>query len=699
MKTTTTAQLLSLNVKSVASAIELSELQLDALHQEQLQLEIKYSRKVFKNKVSKFVSSIDISSLDELFMDYIGKLASISDDKIKPELRASHCGLLAGNKNTKAKWFKELFTLVLTEKYTSKSYIDLDHIALQLGRNLANKEHRGDTSVMLSLGLNIVYFFNHIGLCKIDYILNKENHRINRITTHIDSAELDSDGKHVRANAPMLVKPLPYSPLNINGGYILDRGLMLNGKEVVHSTDVYTAVNYLQETPYRLRNEPELLSKWFSTERFYTDTLVELKKEKHKVLNDFDTYLGRDIYFPIGADHRGRLYSKSTYINYQGDEYQKSLLEFADKVILTDEDMDELRVAISNEIYTDKCTREEAINWFNMNQHSMQALVGKSVAGKILYKDYIRAMQGLPVGTIVHQDMTNSGLGIYSLLGRDELGASLTNIKAIVEDGKVKLADAYDTLAKALNHVLNITNLNRSTVKKAFMVFLYGSGKALLKSGDIEDTRYKTLLDAINAEITIQIDIDQAWEAFSKAMESIAPAAIKLMKLIYMFKDDSCEYQWNTQDGFVIKKTVMDKSGENNGTLYKGFALTPDGKNHSGTVKVLEKLTSAKYDKSLAPDVVHGDDASIVRAVARKCKARNIPLCTIHDSFGTRPNDCKALRGIVREVAVEMLQANLLEGTLMQINYEKYLIAKEKGLFIKGNLTAQDILESENIVR
>lgn len=699
MKTTTTSQLLNLNIKSVASAIELNEVQLDALHQEQLQLEIKYSRKVFKNKVSKFVSSIDTSSLDELFIDYIGKLASISDDKIKPELRASHCSLLVGNKNTKSKWFKELFTLLLIEKYTSKSYIDLDHIALQLGRNLANKEHRGDTSVMLSLGLNVVYFFNHIGLCKIDYILNKDNHRINRITTHIDSTELEYDGKHVRANAPMLVKPLPYSPLQTNGGYILDRGLMLNGKEIVHSTDVYTAVNYLQEVPYRLRNEPEILSKWFSTERFYTDTLVELKKEKHKVLNDFDTYLGRDIYFPIGADHRGRLYSKSTYINYQGDEYQKSMLEFADKVVLSDEDIDELKVAISNEVYTDKCTREQAINWFNMNQDNIEALVSKSIAGSVLYKDYVKAMNGEAVGTIVHQDMTNSGLGIYSILGKDELGASLTNIKTLIEDGKIKLADAYGTLAKSLNNVLNITNLTRHTVKKAFMVFLYGSGKALLKSTDIDDDRYTNLLDAINAEIAIKIDVDQAWLAFSKAMESIAPAAIKLMQLIYMFKDDSCEYQWNTQDGFVIKKTVMDKSGENNGTLYKGFALTPDGKNHSGTVKVLEKLTSAKYDKSLAPDVIHGDDASIVRAVARKCKARNIPLCTIHDSFGTRPNDCKALREIVREVVAEMLQANLLEGTLMQINYAKYLIAKEKGLFIKGNLSVQDILSSENIVR
>ena len=699
MKTTTTSQLLNLNVKSVASAIELSELQLDAIHQEQLQLEIKYSRKVFKNKVSKFVSSIDTSSLDELFIDYIGKLANISDDKISPELRATHCSLLAGNKNTKTKWFKELFTLLLTEKYTSKSYIDLDHIALQVGRNLANKEYRGDTSIMLSLGLNVVYFFNHIGLCKVDYILNKENHRINRISTHIDNSELENDGKHVRANAPMLVKPLPYSALNPNGGYILDRGLMLNGKEVVHSTEVYTAVNYLQETAYRLRNEPEIISKWFSTERFYTDTLVELKKEKYKVLNDFDTYLGRDIYFPIGADHRGRLYSKSTYINYQGDEYQKSLLEFADKAVLTDEDIDEIRVAISNEVYTDKCTREEAINWFNENQDNMIKLVSKSIAGSVLYKDYVRAIKGEAVGTIVHQDMTNSGLGIYSILGRDDLGASLTNIKTIIKDGKVVLADAYGTLADALNKVLNISNLNRSTVKKAFMVFLYGSGKALLKSTDIEDTRYKTLLDAINSEITIKIDIDQAWEAFSKAMESIAPAAIKLMKLIYMFKDDSCEYQWNTQDGFVIKKTVMDKSGENNGTSYKGFALTPDGKNHSGTVKVLEKLTSAKYDKSLAPDVVHGDDASIVRAVARKCKVRNIPLCTIHDSFGTRPDKCKELRVVVREVVAEMLHANLLEGTLMQINYAKYLIAKEKGLFIKGNLTVQDILESENIVR
>ena len=154
-----------------------------------------------------------------------------------------------------------------------------------------------------------------------------------------------------------------------------------------------------------------------------------------------------------------------------------------------------------------------------MNQDKLELSTPLS---QVYYQDYLQAKAGRPVGSILHQDMTNSGLGIYSLLGKDEKGALLTNLKNIG-----KLADAYKALADALNKVLGITNLNRSTVKKAFMVFLYGSGKALLTSEDIDDERYKHLLQAIEIGLGTTIEIDKVWVKFQEAMFEIAPAAIK----------------------------------------------------------------------------------------------------------------------------------------------------------------------------
>lgn len=677
----------SIDPKNITSIAPFMNVMLDDKVVQQLELELTQSYKLFKNKVKKFVSNeIQINNLEQVFQEYITALENQED---KSNHTAYHIGFMTTNKNTKQKWLQVALTELLAQELTTSRYVELNHIAYLVGKTLINKQHNGDAVIALSLGANILEFFRSINLVVKSYQVNQEKHRIASIKVNGKVIKIPSNlqqaANSIRANSPMLVKPLTHSPLS-EGGQLLRRCVMLNNAKLDHGMKFYDAVNYLNSQVLHIRTNNDIINQWFMTERFYSDTLTELKQEKTKVLNDLDLFSKDRFYISYEADSRGRLYSTSNYINPQGDSFQKSMF-VGEPEVLTQDGLNALKVSVVNEVYSDKITREDALVWFDLNEGNLQLTTPLS---KVYYQDYLQAKAGRPVGSILHQDMTNSGLGIYSLLGKDEKGALLTNLKNIG-----KLADAYKALADALNKVLGITNLNRHTVKKAFMVFLYGSGKALLTSEDIDDERYKHLLQAIEIGLGTTIDIDKVWVKFQEAMFEIAPAAIKLMELIYKFKKEDSHYKWVMKDGFIVDIQVMNKQA----VEHKGYSISLDGKTHSHIIHTIEELKDNKYDKSLAPHVIHSIDAYILREIARRCAKLGLPLYTIHDSFGTTPNYYFELNRIIREVLADVLEMDLLEDILSQMDSAKLQLAINRGMLPKGELTREDILSAVNALR
>lgn len=677
----------SIDPKNITSIAPFMNVMLDDKVVAQLELELAQSYKLFKNKVKRFITdNVIISNLEEVFQEYITALENQED---KSKHTAYHIGLMTTNKNTKHKWLVVALTELLAQELTASRYVELNHIAYAVGKTLINKQHNGDVAIALSLGANILEFLRSINLVVKSYQVNQESHRIASIKINTNVIKIPNSlqqaANSIRANSPMLVKPLKHSPLS-EGGQLLRRCVMLNNAKLDHGMKFYDAVNYLNSQALNIRTNNNIINQWFMAKRFYSDALTELKQEKTKVLNDIERFSKDRFYISYEADTRGRLYSTSNYLNPQGDSYQKSMF-IGEPEVLTEDGINALKISIVNEVYSDKITREDALVWFDLNEGNLQLTTPLS---QVYYQDYLAAKAGRPVGSILHQDMTNSGLGIYSLLGKDEKGALLTNLKNIG-----KLADAYKALADALNKVLGITNLNRHTVKKAFMVFLYGSGKALLTSEDIDDERYKHLLQAIEIGLGTTIDIDKVWVKFQEAMFEIAPAAIQLMKLIYKFKKEDSHYRWVMKDGFICDIQVMNKTA----IEHKGFSISIDGKTHTHSIHTIEKLLDNKYDKSLAPHIIHSIDAYILREIARRCAKLGIPLYTIHDSFGTTPNYYFELNRIIREVLADVLEMDLLEDILSQMDSAKLQLAINRGMLPKGELTREDILSAVNAVR
>lgn len=249
------------------------------------------------------------------------------------------------------------------------------------------------------------------------------------------------------------------------------------------------------------------------------------------------------------------------------------------------------------------------------------------------------------------------------------------------------IADAYKALADALNTATGTETFNRSNVKNAFMTYLYGSmvKNTLYKISDPKNGVTAGIAEFFPADWSE----DKMWNTFEGSMLTIAPAAVKLMNLIYSYNVDQTKFCWTMPDGFRVETTSTSTE------TVKGYFMDHSGKTHEGTCEVkLEEYN--KFSRALAPNIIHSVDAYFGREVIKRCY---FDVSFIHDSFGCHPNHALELQQIVREVAAMILESDLLIDILTQISPEQTAYNVRKGKLSKGDLSVDDVLSSEYIVR
>lgn len=602
---------------------------------------------------------------------------------------------------------------LMYENLVTKSYLDRNVLAYKIGQKIVDvKSTVGKetnlVSYTLSLGLTVLH------LCSINHFISYEMRtrldnkaissiRVNNKLYGDDVKELEAMALDIRANRFMIIRPLSHSGNKVGGSLGAPSTMLKSGLKQPDIANV--AINKLQEVAYTVRTSynNHLMELYSTSDKWYNEKGIFQAKEWKKFISDYKLASEAEaVYFPFGYDDRGRMYDRSGYIKIQGDEFTKSLLEFREKEKLTLEGERYLKIAIANELYTDKCTEDQAIEWFDSkSSEELDELAKDSPIAWTLVQDYKIALTGAPIGTIVHWDATNSGLQIYSLIGKDRETGKLCNV---FNTGI--FADAYQALANMLNKLTDTNKFNRSNVKKAFMTFLYGSMMNNILN-QIEDPN-NGVTKGIGEFFPQSLSDKEKWTLFTESMEQIAPAAIKLMEIIFSFKDENkTKYNWVMPDGFKVETTMTvtycnrDDDKDNKRPAIRGWFMDKAGKTHEGSISVIVE----EYDelsRALAPNVIHSIDSYIARLVISRC---DFPIHFIHDSFGVHPNNVNKLRQIVREVYAEIADSNILIDILSQLDPVKTGALIQRGLRNKtgglqfGDLTKLDVLESKYILR
>jgi len=485
--------------------------------------------------------------------------------------------------------------------------------------------------------------------------------------------------------------------------YILSDGVK-RSSVVTKLTLGSNVVEFLKHTGY-------LRAKVLKSSSSHTHNIVECSQKFQQFIMDSGLYLSSSTvrsgscgykFLPHCSDSVGGMYSMPrTMLNSSG---------FNSNVVQPEavcEALNKLQNVRYNLISDDKLYRlleeyKDNSRWYDANGIFMVNEWNKLIADVMRFKDskfsfpwamddrgrmydggsyitvqgdsYQKAMLEIDGKRIHKLDAKNNSLQIYALLGADRVVGSRVGLTAdSMEDIRVELANRLNKFIGADGVFV------KDTVKHLVMIFFYGGMEKQLMDNLLtikDDSRYAGKLTI--RELFPEDKKDCSYKFIVDALTEIAPSAVKLMNLIYAFNDaDKTKYEWTMPDGFKVSCTTVDTVAN------KGYYVDLQH-NTTRSVSIEAKMeVNTKFNRSLAPNVVHSIDAYIGREVIRRC---DFPIMFIHDSFGVTEENVVELVSVFKEVLADVLEMDLLESILGQIDSSK------RFRIVKGNLSRADIM-------
>lgn len=581
---------------------------------------------------------------------------------------------------------------------------------------------------------------------------------------------------------PMLVKPIPWSQDNLfRGGYITDNVrtyAIIKGAssrdvprfEAMDWSRVIPAVNALQETAWRVNHKVLDVLEWAMYSRggdfaglpkandrnlpdppkgYRVDEEVtkahnrvcflihsenrELISKRLMVLATIAVakqYKNAEaIYFPHNLDSRGRAYPLPVFLQPQGTDATKALLEFAEGMsINTDKDAWWLAVAGANAYGKDKISLVDRVEWVNENEEMILSIARDPKTDLrwteasepfqwlrfcFEWEAFKRTGFGFVSHMVVPVDATCSGLQNYSMAMRDSVGGRSVNLIP-----GLPRQDIYQDVAdKVIDQLMNLGTddardwirfgIDRKTTKRQVMVVPYAgtfssclqyTREAVLekiKDGypcpwSIEDaadhSRRITLLarliwDAINETVVRGKEamrwLSKSASAYTQWANANIPGDAYAKRM-----------SWLTPDGFEVVHYRAEQKEDRVDTYLDGRVQLKYR---------TEKTTLSRSDMSLAvaPNWVHSLDATLLRASILKGLSLEQPITSyamIHDSFGVHaPRMAEFLSSCVKPAFIEMYREDVLQKFADSLPPDVVTDPVPE----QGDLDPQGVMESE----
>ena len=586
---------------------------------------------------------------------------------------------------------------------------------------------------------------------------------------------------------PMVVKPIPWSQGNLfRGGYHSNKVRsypLIKGSKTrdvermdnMNLTNVIPAVNALQETPWRVNKHILDVLSWTMFTKggdiaglpranayplppepagYRVDE--EVTKEHNRrcflvhndnreliskrlmvlttiaVANQFKGY--KEIYFPHNLDSRGRAYPLPVFLQPQGPDYTKALLEVAHgQPILNEEAVCWLAIAGANAYGNDKISLQERVNWAQDNdemifsiatdpKHDLRWMEASDPFQFLRFCYEWKAFWDTGYGFMSHMvvpvDATCSGLQHYSAMLRDEIGGRSVNLvpgltrQDIYQDVADKVIEGLMHFAQKPDHPnFQIAQdwikfgINRKITKRQVMVVPYSgtfsscmeyTREAVLekiKEGhpcgwDMNDTADHTQRIVVLAKL-IWSSIDEVVVKGKQAMQWLSKAASEYAKWANKHLTGNAytkSMKWVTPDGFEVIHYRADEKKKRLPTYLDGYVQL-------SYYEEMDKMSSKDLALAVAPNFVHSLDANLLRASVNKGLAVGITdYAMIHDSFGVHASRMgEFLNQCVKPAFVEMYQ----EDVLQQFAAKLPEVLELEALPTKGNLVLEHVTQSE----
>ena len=375
------------------------------------------------------------------------------------------------------------------------------------------------------------------------------------------------------------------------------------------------------------------------------------------------------IYFPHEIDFRGRAYARPRYLNHQGNDVCRALLEFAEPRPLTDRGRFWLSVQLANCCGQNKRRFEDCVAWVENNREMLRHWAANPVQSAAEWREMDEPFQAVAAAMAlfndehgerlpVQVDGSNNALQHYAAMLRSEKLARCTNMSPRVQPGLFgRRPDFYQNVANAVRALLITHNsrgypkaamlrlhpelvnrlpvplvgadLNRKIIKTAAMTLFYSAtpegtfrqiARAFKDAGYFwtEESEWQLACNFVQ-EKTRQMASYWAPEAFT-AMKWLHDCAERIAR-------EGEEVQWTTPLGMVVQQRyrTWPKAKEINTRLQK-ISLRPEWTEDW-------PVNPGKQARAFAPNFVHSLDAAHMMLTALACADKSVAFAAVHDSF------------------------------------------------------------------
>lgn len=528
---------------------------------------------------------------------------------------------------------------------------------------------------------------------------------------------------------PTIIPPKPWEGLT-GGGYWSDmvrpirlvRSVPTDALKDADLSEVYSAVNRVQETPWRINpkvletiqtvwdhgldlpilpprdpkplpakpvdidTNPDAKTDWKRRAgTVYRENAVS-RSERLQVavsLSIADQLAGEEaIYFPHNLDFRGRLYPIPVTLNPQGPDYVRGLLEFAETKPINDwTAAGWLAIHGANLFGVDKISLEDRISWVEDHNEDIQAAAADPLANGwwmeadkpwqflafcLEWSEFLAHGLGYQSRLPVVVDGTCNGLQHYSAMLRDPIGGLATNLMPTPEPQDIYQQVADRTLEKlaASDSMFaarwaSSSLIDRKVTKRPVMVLPYGGTLQAAVSYVGEAVRKKWAEGAPNP---FHPDEEYAAVRFlaKTVWSGISEVVIAARAGMDWLKKVA---RLVAKEGVTITWTAP--SGFKVQQYYPTMKQSKVKTYFNGSIHNLSYRTpKATHDphrnaNGIAPNFVHSMDAAALMDTVNLAAHNGVDhFVAIHDAYGTHAADMAALSAVLRHSFVEMYENN-----------------------------------------
>jgi DNA-dependent RNA polymerase len=551
---------------------------------------------------------------------------------------------------------------------------------------------------------------------------------------------------------PMICKPNEWSEESY-GGFLSNEELnedIITGVTHKHIMEnrksLYNAINYLNSIKFCINSS---LLNFLSNEGNYLITEVPAENELQRdiTLKVANAYKNIPFYLNCKADWRGRIYTESFFIDYQGSDLSSSFVNFYEGEPINDNGKYYLYIHGANQHNENNISREsfeKRIEWILNNYDKIINLDKElilSAENKFTFSAFCLNMKEIHnnpnaiINTPVVLDASVNGIQHLSAILQDlELGIK---VNLVSENHPRDLySELLDPINKAINsygedntkyNSLSSVKLTRKIIKQSIMtkvynVTVYGIREQIKSKLDIlNDNEIPKLSDNLNTEIKnnlkkddkfyicpgkfgvpvylteqdilkiSQIINDQIFVLFP-SLNKIYNYLIEITKLMITL---DIPLTWITPSGLKITQHYVKTIKRAN------IAIRIGGRTKKIVLKQwTDILNEQKQRLAIIPNIIHSLDAShLINLINSNIKENFYPIVTVHDCFGTLPNKMNQLEFKVKKEFIllytkEKFLKNFHKRIIQSIKDNNLTIIKEN-----NNSYVQYFIGEEEILK